>query len=97
LTKATRSKPNKPMIPEGMTMQDWAAAIFKTLSIPGVARELKGLADDQGVELEVVMHVILAHGYHTHGQPLPPDLREYLLAHEMPPWLRDKALKPLLN
>jgi hypothetical protein len=93
LTKFDPSSGN----PLGLTLADWRTAFFEVLSLPLVASEVKRIADKLGTTVDVCMHGILAEGYHSAGQPLPPELREYLVTQDMPPAVRERFLKPSLS
>jgi hypothetical protein len=79
------------------TFADFAPGIFEALSLPGVAREVKRIADKLGTTVDVYIHGAIAEAYHRDGYPLPPDLREYLMKQDMPPALRERFLKPHLS
>jgi hypothetical protein len=81
----------------GVTLDDWRAAMFDALSLPLVAAEVKKIAYGLGITVEVYLFGRVAEGFRAAGQPLPPDLREYLAQQELPPAMRERYLKPGLS
>jgi hypothetical protein len=66
---------------------------------PDAARAFKQLADKNGVHINVELYTGLADAYKKAGEPIPPDLRDYLLqqAKTMTPKQREKYLKPYVS
>lgn len=66
---------------------------------PTTARNFREIARKRGVSFELVVYEAIAAGCHEHHQPVPPEVREYLMQHvaQINPKLRAKLLKPIVN
>ena len=96
--KKTASERGVNNLIRGMTLADWAPAIFDLASrSPEITRAFKQAAAEEGITIDVLLHGMVADGYHRQGVPLPPDLRDYLMTQPMPTAVRDRLLKPHLS
>jgi hypothetical protein len=82
------------------TIEERAQGIFEALAArPHFVRAAKEVAAERGVAFDVLMHEAIGMTYLIQGQPLPPELREYLMTQDpgMPAAIRDELLKPGVN
>ena len=74
--------------------------MFEILSTsPAIAHRFNEMAKRRAVSFELTLYEAIARGCQNQRQPLPPELREYLMQHakQIDPKLRAKLLKPIVN
>jgi hypothetical protein len=83
-----------------ITLQDCLEGMLEIFErSPTTARDFREIAQKRGVSFELVVYEAIARGCHRDRQPLPPEVREYLMQHatQINPKLRAKLLKPIAN
>lgn len=97
--KARRKLPEDELTRD-VTLEEFANATFEKFKRdPRFARAVRDLSVSQDTPVEVLMYEALGLAYHLQGKPVPPEVREYLIKHDlnMPENLRALLLKPGLN
>lgn len=83
-----------------IALQDYLEGMFEIFKAsPSTARDFREIARKRSVSFELVMYEAIAAGCQEHHQPMPPEVREYLMQHvaQINPKLRAKLLKPIVN
>jgi hypothetical protein len=94
-----KSTPKRPL-DSSVTLQDYLEGMLEIFErSPTTARNFREIAQKRGVSFELVVYEAIAAGCHEHHQPIPPEVREFLMQHvsQINPKLRAKLLKPIIN
>src|ERR1700744_6090144 len=92
-----RQKKHSPLTGDP-PIEEFTEAWLETLARPGIAKDIKALADQEGISVDVLMCETISDGYHKRRKPLPPKLREYITKHpDMPEAKRRQLLTRDLN
>jgi hypothetical protein len=98
MAKKPRSKLPEITLPTDLAGLDAIAfEIFEP--VPEAFGAAKEIADKEGVEYRVWVYTTFAEAYRRIGQPIPPDMRDYLLEQgkRMTPEQRKKFVTPFIS
>jgi hypothetical protein len=96
LARNTKKQP-KFSIP---VLHDYIDAMFEVFRVsPTVARDFSEMASERGIPFELLVYEVIARGCDKHSQPIPPEMRDYLVQHasQIDPKLRAALLEPEPN
>jgi hypothetical protein len=100
-----KSRPNRPEHRKSRNSSTYidpeliTRVAFDAMSKPGIAEELREIANKEGITLDIVRDTLVAMTLRHLGQPVPPELRGHLSANypSMGQVLRKLIIKPDLN